>query len=151
MHKRNELYMLKKIWKQRQMVQKFSRKSFQKFRKLLNLRNANNSTENNRNSGSKVEWKENFREKKKFENVGIPREVVLFYGNFGKNCSIRYWKLPKIQTRCLGWMEGTQLISGQITYLNCECTARMETDCNFIQNGPPTPVFTVLPKSVRFS
>ena len=118
------------------MVQKFSRKSFQKFRKLLNLRNANNSTENNRNSGSKVEWKENFREKKKFENVGIPREVVLFYGNFGKNCSIRYWKLPKIQTRCLGWMEGTQLISGQITYLNCECTARMETDCNFIQNGP---------------
>ena len=56
--------MLKKIWKQRQMVQKFSRKSFQKFRKLLNLRNANNSTENNRNSGSKVEWKENFREKK---------------------------------------------------------------------------------------
>ena len=56
--------------------------------------------------------------------------------NFGKNCSIRYWKLPKIQTRCLDWMEGTQLISGQITYLNCECTARMETDCNFIQNGP---------------
>ena len=74
--------------------------------------------------------------KKKNQNVGIPREVVLFYGNFSKNCSIRYWKLPKIQTRCLGWMEGTQLISGQITYLNCECTARMETDCNFIQNGP---------------
>ena len=58
MHKRNELYMLSKIWKQRQMVQKFSRKSFQKFPKLLNLRNANNSTESNRISGSKVEWKE---------------------------------------------------------------------------------------------
>ena len=54
-----------------------SRKSFQKFRKLLNFRNANHSTENSRNSGSKVEWK-----KKKFENLGIPREVVPFFGNF---------------------------------------------------------------------
>ena len=34
----------------------FSRISFQKFQKLLNF-----STENSRNSGSKVEWKENFR------------------------------------------------------------------------------------------
>ena len=44
-------------------------KSFQKFRKLLNFRNANHSTENVRNSGSKVEWKENLREKffRKFE------------------------------------------------------------------------------------
>ena len=37
-------------------------KSFQKFRKLLNFRNANHSTKNFRNSESKVEWKENFRE-----------------------------------------------------------------------------------------
>ena len=28
--------------------------------------------------------------KKKIENLGISREVVLFYGNFGKYCSIRY-------------------------------------------------------------
>ena len=40
------------------------RKRFQEIRKLLNFRNANHSTENSRNSGSKVEWKENFREKK---------------------------------------------------------------------------------------
>ena len=53
-------------------------KSFQKFRKLLNFRNANHSTENFRNSASKVEWKENFREIF-FENLGIPREVVLFF------------------------------------------------------------------------
>ena len=51
-----------------------SRKSFPKFRKLLNFRNANHSTENSRNSASKVEWKENFR-----ENLGIPREVVPFF------------------------------------------------------------------------
>ena len=50
-----------------------SSKSFRKFRKLLNFRNANHSTEN---SGSKVEW--NFS-----KNVGIRREVVLFFGNFG--------------------------------------------------------------------
>ena len=59
-------------------------KSFQKFRKLFNFRNANHSTENCRNSGSKVEWKENFRENF-FENLGIPREVVLFFGNVGKS------------------------------------------------------------------
>ena len=39
-------------------------KCFQKFRRLLNFQNANHSTENFRNSGSKVEWKENFGEKK---------------------------------------------------------------------------------------
>ena len=37
-------------------------KSVQKFRKLFNFRNTNHSTENVINSGSKVEWKENFRE-----------------------------------------------------------------------------------------
>ena len=37
-------------------------KCFQKFRKLLNFQNANHSTENFRNSGSKIEWKENFLE-----------------------------------------------------------------------------------------
>ena len=82
-------------------------KSFQKFRKLLNFRNANHSTEQFRNSGSKVEWKENFR-----ENLGVPREVVLFSGNVGKSslpvqstencCSVRFWKLPEIQTGSFG-------------------------------------------------
>ena len=46
-----------------------SLKRFEKSRKLLNFRNANYSTENSRNSGSKIEWK---------ENLGIPREFVLF-------------------------------------------------------------------------
>ena len=49
-----------------------SRKSFQKFRKLLNFRNVNHSTENSRNSGRYVEWKENFRERN-FDSLGIPR------------------------------------------------------------------------------
>ena len=91
---------LSKIWKQRQWYRNF-RKSFRKFLKLLNFRNANHSTENSGNSGSKVEWKGNFRENI-FENLGIPREVLLFFGNFGKCCSIRYWKLPKIQTGRFG-------------------------------------------------
>ena len=64
-------------------------KSFQKIRKLLTFRNANNSSENYRNSAGKFEWKGNFR-KKFFENLGILREVVLIFGNFGKCCSIRY-------------------------------------------------------------
>ena len=86
-------------------------KSFQKFRKLLNFRSANHSIEDFRNSGSKVEWKENFREIF-FENLGIPREVVLFFCKCRKIvitgavnrkcCSIRYWKLPEIQTGSFG-------------------------------------------------
>jgi len=56
---------------------------------LLNFRNANPSTENSRNSRSKMEWKENAREKI-FENFGILRDVDLFNGNFGKCFSIRY-------------------------------------------------------------
>ena len=81
-----------------------SRKSFQKLRKLLNFRNANHSVENSRNSESKVEWKENFREWI-FENLDIPREVVLCFGNFWKCCSICYWKLPKIHAGRFGRME----------------------------------------------
>ena len=75
-----------------------SRKSFQKLRKLENFRNANNSTEN---SGKKVEWKENFREKFS-KNLGICRKVVLCFGIFGRCCSTRYWKLPKIHTGRFG-------------------------------------------------
>ena len=54
-----------------------------------------------------MEWKENFRENF-FENLGMPREVELSLGNVRKSllpvqstekcCSIRYWKLPEIQT-----------------------------------------------------
>ena len=39
------------------------------------------------------------------KNFGIPREVVPFFRNFGKCCSLRYWKLRKIQNRCFAWME----------------------------------------------
>ena len=63
-------------------------KSFQKSWKLLNFQNANYSTKNSRNCGKKVKWKENFQEIS--ENLSIPREVVLFFGNFAKCCSIRY-------------------------------------------------------------
>ena len=52
--------------------------SFQKFWKLLNFRNANHSTENSRNSGSKVEGK---------ENPGYQRFFSRCSGNF----------------RCVGW------------------------------------------------
>jgi len=81
-----------------------SRKSFQKFRKLLNFRTATHST---KNSGRKVEWKENFREKFS-KHLGIRREVVLCFGLFGRCCSTRYWKLPKIHTGRFGLMESAQ-------------------------------------------
>ena len=82
-----------------------STKTFEKFgnsgKWYRNFPETNYPTENSRNSRSKVEWKENLREKF-FENLGMPREVVLFFGNFGKCCSIRHCKLPKIQTARFG-------------------------------------------------
>ena len=65
--------------------------SFQKFWKLLNFRNANHSPENSRNSGSKVEGKENRRVswvpevflavQREFLmcRLGKPPEVLLFF------------------------------------------------------------------------
>ena len=52
---------------------------FQKIRKLLNFRKANHLTENSGNSEMKVKWNGNFQENI-FENLGIPHEVVLFFG-----------------------------------------------------------------------
>ena len=51
---------------------------FQKIRKLLNFRKANYSTE------MKVKWNGNFQEKD-FENLGIPHEVVLFFGIYANS------------------------------------------------------------------
>ena len=57
---------------------------FQKIRILLNFRKANHSTENSGNSGMKVKWNGNFQEKI-FENLGIPHEVVLFFGIYANS------------------------------------------------------------------
>ena len=83
---------LSKICKQQQMVQKIFRNCkscwISEMRttqlKLLEI------------LGAKLNGKKNF---------GIPREVVPFFRNFGKCCSLRYWKLRKIQNRCFAWME----------------------------------------------
>ena len=56
-----------------------SLEKFQKIRKLLNFRKANHSTQNSVNSGIKGKWNGNFQENF-FENLGIPHEVVLFFG-----------------------------------------------------------------------
>jgi len=61
-----------------------SREKFQKIRKLLNFRKANHSTENSGNSGMKIKWNENSQEKM-LENLGIPHEVVLFFGNYANS------------------------------------------------------------------
>ena len=58
---------------------------------------------NRKNPGAKLNGKKTSG--KKYTSNSIPREVFLFFGNFGKCCSIRYWKLLKIKTRRFGWME----------------------------------------------
>ena len=64
---------------------------------LLNFRNVNHSTENSRNPGSKVKWK---------EKIGVYlARLSSFFGNFGKYCSIRYWESWKIRTGRFDWME----------------------------------------------
>ena len=70
-------------------------------KKLLNFGNANHSTVNSRNSGSKVEWKEKFREK--FPKIWVYlARLSLGFGSFEKYYSVCYWKLPKIQTGHFG-------------------------------------------------
>ena len=44
----------------------------------------------------KQSWMESKLPGKIFENLGIPREVVLFCGNFGECFATHIWKLPKI-------------------------------------------------------
>ena len=61
-----------------------SREKFQKIRKLLNFRKADHSTENSGNAGMKIKWNRNFQENM-FENLGIPHEVVLFFGNYANS------------------------------------------------------------------
>ena len=68
-----------------------SRKSFQKSRKLLSFGKRTIQLKILKIPGARFNGKN-------FKNFGIPREVVLVFGNFGKCCSVRYWKLPKIQT-----------------------------------------------------
>ena len=45
---------------------------------------------------------------KKFPKFGYTSRGCLFLGNFVKYCSIRYLKLPKIQTGRFGGMESAQ-------------------------------------------
>ena len=87
---------LSKIWKQGEMVQKFpgkvSRNSgicwiseMRTFdRKFLKFREQS--------------WMERKIAGKRFRKFGYTSWGWPFFGNFWKCCSIRYWKLPKIQT-----------------------------------------------------
>ena len=74
-----------------------SPKSVQKFLKLLNFEMRTIQPQDLEVPGAKLNGKKTSG-KKISKNLGIPCEVVLFFGNFGKCWSIRYWKLPKIQT-----------------------------------------------------
>ena len=78
---------------------KVALKRFVKSQKLLNFRNANYSTENSRNSGSKIEWKENLRK------YGYTSRVCPRFEYSGKCCSTCYWKLSKIQRELFGRIE----------------------------------------------
>ena len=79
-------------------------KRFQKFLKLLNFRNENHSTKNSANSGSKVEWKENFQENI-FENLGIPRDVFPFFWKFWKMLFHSLLEVAKNSNRSF-WLSG---------------------------------------------
>ena len=80
-----------------------------------NHSNSNHSTENSRTFGNKVEWKETFREKC-FQKFGCTSRGCPLFGNFGKCCANRYWKSPKIQTGCFGWMKRAQNIQTKEDY-----------------------------------
>ena len=77
---------------------------FEKSGKRLNFRNASHSTDISGNFPVQS-CTDRKLPGKLFENLGIPREVVLFYGNLWKCCSIRNWKFPKIQQPGFWWNE----------------------------------------------
>ena len=100
---------LSKNWKQRQMIQKFPGK--------VSINSGNFWISEMRTIQPKileipgVKWngKETYRENV-FENLAIPREVDLLFGNFRQYCSIRYWKLSNIQSWRFGWMKSAQKV-----------------------------------------
>ena len=92
-----------------------SRKSVQKFRKLLNFRNANLTIQPKilEIPGAKLDGKKTSG-KKFFEHLGIPHEVVLFFGNFEnfeKSCSIHDHSLLKVaeNSNRTFWLNGKRL------------------------------------------
>ena len=75
----------------------------------------------NGKSEKKGKWNGNFRK------FGLPREVVLFFGNCGKCCSVPYWNCPKIQTGIFGRLEShtshhLQLRCGNEDSVQCKTT-----------------------------
>ena len=103
---------LSKIWKQRQMVQTFSGKVSRSSGSCWISKMRTIQSNILEIQGTKMNG--NFWEIS--ENLSIPREVFLFFGNFAKCCSIRHWKLSKIQTERFGWME-IKAPSGVATWL----------------------------------
>ena len=98
-------------WKQRQMTQKFPGKvSRNSERCWISEMRTMHSTENSRNSQKRSSMKRKLPEKF-FLKFGHTSQGCPLFGNFGKCCSIRFWKLPKIQTRRFGWRESAQLTS----------------------------------------
>ena len=95
---------LSKIWKQRQMVQKFTGNVSRNSGNFWIFRSTNHSTENSWNSGSNVKWKGKLREN--------------FFENRWKCCPFRYCKLPKIPAGSFGWMESaSSLLSDRSVHL----------------------------------
>ena len=92
---------LSKIWRERQIVQKFpgnvSRNSGNCWTsKILTIQPII--------PGAKMNGKKTSR--KKILKIWLYlMKFVLLIGNFGKCCSICYWKLTKIQSGRFGWME----------------------------------------------
>ena len=67
------------------MVREFPRKRSRNYGNCsISEKQTMHSTENSGNSGIKVKWTGNFQEKF-FENVGIPLEVVLFFGIYANS------------------------------------------------------------------
>jgi len=95
-----------KIPKRGQMVRKFPGKVSRKSGNCW-------ISQNSGNSGWKFKWNGNSR-KEISESLGIPREVVLFSGNYGKYCSVRHWEFPEIQTIIFHRIESAQgILSSQ--------------------------------------
>lgn len=78
--------------KRGQVIRTFPEKVSGENLRIVEFLIANHATEN---TVSKIKMERNLRQDS-FVNLGIPLEIVLFWGNFWKCCSTRHWKCPEI-------------------------------------------------------
>ena len=75
---------------------------------------------------------------KNFTNFGIPRQIVLVFGDFGKCCSVRYWKLPENSNRTF-WLNRKRPKFRTGKFPELRLPSKLHKTVPFNENGRESP------------